>query len=283
MGNLSRRVSALLLIGILATSLAGCGARRTPPPGALTGTVTASGSTALLHMAQAAKELFEEQHEWITVNVSGGGSFNGLTQVSTGAVAIGNSDVEAPADKYPGLKDHKVAVAPFVIITHKGVTVDDLTLDQLARVLRGEVTNWKDVGGADQPITVISRAQSSGSRATIVTTVLKNQGDITRDAVVQDSNGKVRDSVASTPGSIGYVDAPYFDPANHKSLRLDGVAYSPQSVAAGQWPIWTYEHMYTKGEPTGVVKAYLDFVLSKEFQEAYVEKLGFIPVTRMSN
>lgn len=281
MKNVSTRLFVTLLAGLLAFSLSGCGARRTPPPGELSGTVTASGSTALLHLASAAKELFEERNEWVTVNVSGGGTFNGLNQVSTGAVQIGNSDVIAPADKYPGLVEFKVAIAPFVIAVNKDVTVENVTLDQLARILRGEITNWKDVGGPDQTITVVSRQQSSGSRATIVATVLLGQGDITKDAVVQDSNGKVKDGVISIPGSIGYIDAPYYDPAKMKALKVNGVAYTPEAVTQGKYPIFAYGRMYTKGEPTGVAKAFLDFVMSTEFQEQYVEKLGFIPVTRM--
>ncbi|HYG60329.1 MAG TPA: phosphate ABC transporter substrate-binding protein [Symbiobacteriaceae bacterium] len=280
MNRVSRGLAALILTVAVAVSLAGC-AKRTPPEGALSGTVTASGSTALLHLASAAKELFEEQHEWVTVNISGGGSFNGLNQVSTGAVQIGNSDVEAPPDKYPGLVDHKVAVAPFVLVTNTDVAVENVSMEQLAAILRGEITNWSEVGGPSQPITVVSRQQSSGSRATIVATVLKGEGDITRDALIQDSNGKVRDGVISTPGSIGYVDAPYYDPEKMKALKIDGTAYSVEAVATGQWPIYAYEHMYTRGEPSGVTKAYLDFVLSPAFQDEYVEQLGFVPVTRM--
>jgi len=269
-----------LLALTMVASVAGC-ARRTPPPGVLAGTVTVSGSTALLHLASAAKELFEEKNEWVTVNVSGGGSFNGLTQVSTGAVQIGNSDVEAPADKYPGLIGHPVAVAPFILVTNSDVAVENVSMEQLANILRGEVTNWQQLGGSNQPITVVSRQQSSGSRATIVATVLKGKGDITKNAVIMDSNGKVKDAVLSTPGAVGYVDAPYYDPAKMNALNVDGVAYSPEAVANGQWPIYAYGRMYTKGEPTGLTKAYLEFLLSKEFQEGYVEQLGFVPVTRM--
>lgn len=278
--NVRRKLAVLVLALMVAASLAGC-AKRTPPPGAVAGTVTVSGSTALLHLASAAKELFEEQNEWVTINVSGGGSFNGLTQVSTGAVQIGNSDVEAPADKYPGLVGHPVAVAPFILVTNPDVTVENVSMEQLAAILRGEITNWQQLGGADRRITVVSRQQSSGSRATIVATVLKGKGDITKEAVIMDSNGKVRDAVISTPGSVGYVDAPYYDPAKMKALKVDGVTYSPEAVANGQWPIYAYGRMYTRGEPTGLTRAYLEFLLSKEFQEGYVEQLGFVPVTRM--
>jgi len=287
MTNVMKKIGGALLSGALVLALTGCGggAKQAPPAGGdstqISGTVTASGSTALLPLATAAAEQFQDKHSKVTVNVSGGGSFNGLTQVASGAVQIGNSDVEATGDAGKGLVDHKVAVAPFMIIINKDVTATDVTLDQLARILKGEITNWKDVGGKDAKITVISRQQSSGSRATVVATVLKGQGDITKEAVVQDSNGKVLDSVTSTPGSVGYVDAPYYKADKVGALKVGGVVYSPEAVTSGKWPIFAYEHMYTKGEPTGATKAFLDYILSKEFQESTVEKQGFIPVSKM--
>ncbi|HYF79016.1 MAG TPA: phosphate ABC transporter substrate-binding protein [Symbiobacteriaceae bacterium] len=283
MNRMMKMATGILLTSTLVLGLVGCGGKKeNGGAGGLTGTVTASGSTALLPLVTAAQEAFEDQQPDVTINVSGGGSFNGLTQVASGAVQIGNSDVEATGDTAKGLVDHKVAVAPFMIIINKDVTTTDVTMDQLAKIFRGEITNWKDVGGKDAKITVISRQQSSGSRATILATVLKGQGDITKDAIVQDSNGKVLEGVTTTPGAIGYVDAPYYSAEKVGALKIDGVAYSADAVTSGKWPIFAYGHMYTKGEPTGATKAFLDFIMSKEFQESTVAKLGFIPVSRMA-
>jgi phosphate transport system substrate-binding protein len=168
-----------------------------------------------------------------------------------------------------------------MIIVNKDVTAQDVTLDQLAKIFKGEITNWKDVGGKDAKIAVVSRQQSSGSRATIVATVLKGNGDITKDAQQQDSNGKVLDVVGTTPGAIGYIDAPYFKADKVAALKVGGVAYSADAVINGQWPIFAYEHMYTKGEPTGLTKALLDYMLSTEFQNGVVEQKGFIPVAKL--
>lgn len=283
-----RNMSKLFAVSILALSLAltGCGGKKqaqTPAAGGekISGTVTASGSTALLPVAQAAKEIFQEEHADVTVNVSGGGSFTGLNQVASGSVNIGNSDVQPPADQAKDLVEFKVAVSPFVFITHKDLTVNSLTMDQFAKILKGEITNWKDVGGPDQKITVVSRQQSSGSRATIVKVVLNDQGDITKDALVQDSNGKVQETVSTTPGAIGYVDAAYAKAEKVKTLQVNGVTYSPEAVINKQWPIWAYGYMYTKGQPTGAVKAFIDFLLSPDFQEKELPGLGFVPVTKM--
>lgn len=279
--NILLRIPAAALACTLALGGAGCSSRREPPPGALTGTVSVSGSTSVLPLALAAKELFEEQHEWVTINVSGGGSFNGLNQVATGAVNIGMSDIEAPAEIAPDLVEYRVAISPYVIVVHPDLPVEDLTLEQAAQIFRGEITNWQDAGGPDLPVTVVSRPQSSGSRATIIATVLQNQGDITRDALVQDSNGKVRETIIATPGAIGYLESSYYQPDMGRAVRINGIACSTEAVLSGQYPIYSYGRMYTKGEPTGTAKAYLDFVLSQEFQEGYLQELKFIPAAQM--
>ena len=274
-----------LVIAALAVTLAGCGAPKQQgqggAPQAQKETITAVGSTALLPLVQAAKEEFEAKNANVTVNVSGGGSFTGLTQVANGAANIGNSDVDVtPELKDKGLVDHKVAVAPFVIIVNPSVNVDSLTQDQLIGIFTGKIKDWKDVGGNAGRITIIHRPASSGSRATIKEIVLKGQ-EFDPSAVTQDSNGKVFDGIKSTPGAIGYIDAAYLKDGV-KAIAYNGVKYSAEAVTSGQYPIFAYEHMFTKGEATGAAKAFIDYILSPEFQNAYVEKMGFIPVNKMS-
>lgn len=269
-----------LMLGV--SMIAGCGGTKDEPKAAaeVQGTVTASGSTALLPLLKPAQEEFQKKYQKVTVNVAGGGSFTGLNQVSAGSVNIGNSDVPATGEyKDKGLVDHQVAVAPFVFIANSDVTVDTLSQQQYVDILTGKITNWKDVGGKDQKITLVHRAKSSGSRATIAEVVLKGV-EFTDNAVIQDSNGAVRSAIASTPGSIGYVDAAYVD-TTIKALAFNGEKYTADAVINGKYPVYAYEHMFTKGEATGAVKAFLDYVMSKDFQEAYVEKSGFVPMTKM--
>ena len=279
----------ILSMGTLLVSasmlLAGCGgggSQQAASSGGekISGKISASGSTALLPLLKPAQEAFQDKYKDVTVNVAGGGSFTGMNQVAEGSVDIGDSDVNLPDEyKDKGLVDHKVVVEPFVFIVDKANKVDNLTKDQVIGILTGKITNWKEVGGDDQKITLIHRAKSSGSRATISDVVLKG-ANFTDDAVIQDSNGAVRAAIASTPGAIGYVDAPYADDSV-KALKFDGVEYSAQNIIDGKYPIYGYGHMYTKGEPTGAVKAFIDYILSDEFQNSQVEKLGFIPVSKM--
>lgn len=279
----SKLFVAAMTVAVGAALAAGCGGAKeeeTPQTAAVEGTVSASGSTALLPLLKPAQEAFHGKYEKVTVNIAGGGSFTGMNQVAGGAVQIGNSDVNLPPEyQDKNLVDHKVVVLPFVFIAHKDVAVDNLSAQQAADILTGKIANWKEVGGADQPITLIHRSKSSGSRATVAEKVLQG-ASFTDQAVIQDSNGAVKAAIASTPGALGYVDAPYAD-ASVKVLSYDGVKYEPEAVASGRYPIYSYGHMYTKGEPTGAVKAFIDYVMSPEFQDAYVEKNGFIPITKM--
>lgn len=274
------------LVALLA--LAGCGQAAAPQGGnSSTGatdkkTITLAGSTALQPLAQAAAKDFMSKNGGIQVNVSGGGSFTGLNNVTSGSADIGNSDVsiEGNADfKDKGLVDHQVAVEPFLIITNKDVTIDNLSQAQLTDIFTGKITNWKEVGGQDAKITIIGRSASSGSRATISKVVMDGK-DFSSAATAQDSTGNLITAVAQTPGSIGYIDAAYLKDTV-KALKYNGVAYSAEAVINGQYPIYAYGHMYTKGEPTGTVKAYLDYIMSDEFQNANVEKAGFISVNKM--
>lgn len=278
-------IVSIALVALLA--LAGCGqaAAPTPAPSAATidkKTITAAGSTALQPLAKIAADDFMKKNAGVQVNISGGGSFTGLNNVASGSVEIGNSDVTAdssPDTKDKGLVDHQVAVEPFLNIVNKDVTVDDLTQAQLTDIYTGKITNWKDVGGKDEKITIIGRAASSGSRATISKVVMGGK-DFTTAATAQDSTGNLITGVAQTPGSIGYIDAAYLKDTI-KALKYNGVAYTADAVINGQYPIYSYGHMYTKGEATGTVKAYLDYIMSADFQNTNVEKAGFIPVSKM--
>jgi len=244
------------------------------------GKITAAGSTALGPLVKQAADEFGAKYPKVSVDVSGGGSFVGLSQVAAGAVDIGASDV-AYTDEYKdkGLVDHIVAIAPFAIIVNPGVTVDGLTTAQLVDIFTGKVTNWKAVGGPDQAIAIIGRSPASGSRATIRATILGDK-DFDPKGAVLNSSGDVRKAVGTTPGAIGYVDLAFVD-SSVKAIKVDGVACTAEDVISGRYKIFAREHLYTKGEPKGAVKAFLDLIESADFQDRNVAKLGFIPVSRM--
>ena len=173
---------------------------------ALSGTITAVGSTALQPLCEAAAEQFMEKNSGVQITVQGGGSGQGITQITQGAVQIGNSDVFAEAKvkdtaDLEKIADNKVCIVGMGPIVNKDVTVDDLTIDQLKSIFTGEVTNWKEVGGADAAITVINRASGSGTRATFEAAVL---GDTkvpdTFKPQEQDSSGTAAEDGRFHPG-----------------------------------------------------------------------------------
>lgn len=283
--KLSKKLLTMLGVGVLAVSMlvTGCGgdkkAENTAAKG-VEGKVTAQGSTALLPILKVAQEQFEAKNPKVTINITGGGSFTGMNQVANKAVDIGNSDVDLPKDlDGKGIVDHKVVVIPFVLITNPDVKVSNLSSAQATDILTGKIKNQKEVGGDDKAITIIGRSKSSGSRATISSAVLGGQ-DFDAKSVVLDSNGAVKTAVGTTAGAIGYVDAPYAD-NTVKVLDYNGVKYSEQAVVEGKYPIYSYGHMYTNGQPTGATKAFIDFVMSKDFQDANASKTGFIAITKM--
>ncbi len=280
----SKVLIAALALMLGASFVAGCGSENSKDNNAGTsieGTVTASGSTALLPLLKVGQEEFQKKYAKATVNIAGGGSFTGQNQVAAGSVNIGNSDVGLQNNlKDKGLVEHKLVVIPFIFIANPDVSVSSLTQQQYVDIFTGKITNWNEVGGKDEKITIVHRPKSSGSRATIAEVVLKG-AEFTDNAVIQDSNGAVRTAIASTSGAIGYVDAAYKD-NSIKELAYNGVNFSVDNVTSGKYAVYTYGRMFTKGEPTGAVKAFIDYVMSKEFQESYAEKNGFVPITKMS-
>lgn len=243
--------------------------------------IVAVGSTALQPLVDAAGTNFMAEHSNYNISVQGGGSGTGLSQVSSGAVTIGNSDVFAeekeavPANE---LENFQVAVVGMAPVVNKEVGVKGLSKAQLIDIFTGKVTNWKEVGGNDIEIAVINRASGSGTRTTFEKWGLDGAQPI--QAQEQDSSGTVKKMVAETPGAISYLALSYIDDSI-QALALDNVEPTAENIQTNNWKIWAYGHMYTKGTPTKEVQAFLDYILSDTFQKEFVPKLGYLPVTDM--
>lgn len=286
---MKKTMFALAVTGLL---LAGCGNSGNTESSSASSTggekttseqvkIVAVGSTALQPLVDAAQESFTQNNSNYQISVQGGGSGTGLSQVSDGAVTIGNSDVfaeEKDGIDASALVDHKVAVVGMAPVANKDAGVDDLTKEELIDIFTGKITNWSEVGGNDQEITVINRANGSGTRATFEKWGLDGATPV--QSQEQDSSGTVRQIVAQTPGSISYLAFSYLDDSI-QAVSVNGVEPKEENVADNSWSIWSYEHMYTKGEADSDVQAFLDYILSDEIQEGVVKELGYLPITSM--
>ncbi|NLI93729.1 MAG: phosphate ABC transporter substrate-binding protein [Peptococcaceae bacterium] len=280
-------VIALILVLSLSVALVGCSSNTQPTPAPAasgpSGSATAVGSSALQPLAEKAAEMFMEKNKNAKVQVQGGGSGTGLTQVAQGGADIGNSDVFAaeklPADQAGTLVDHKVCVVGFATVVNPEVKVDSLTGKQLIDIFTGKITNWKDVGGQDLKIVILNRPASSGTRATFKKYALNGAEEATGQALTEDSSGAIKKALSDTKGSISYLALSYVD-NSVKALKYDGVEATVANITSGKYPIWSYEHMYTKGEAKGVAKDFIEFIMSDAFKST-ITQMGYIPNSEM--
>jgi phosphate transport system substrate-binding protein len=269
----------LVLVAALAgASLAACSSQAhdtsSSGGGNASGTITVAGSTALLPLVKDASAAYQDAHKDVKISVSGGGSATGITQVAAKAIDIGDSDILAVGQ--PALVDHRVAVVGFAIVTNPSAGVKSLTRKQIQDVFAGKVANWKDVGGADQKVVPVNRPRSSGTRAVFIKTIMGSV-PIAESGLVQDATGTVISALKQTPGAVSYVALSGI--ADGVAIvAVDGVAPTPQTITTGKYPIWSYEHMYTYGEPKGDIAGFIDFVKNGADR---VQQNKFIAVSAM--
>lgn len=313
---MKRKIMALVMTAIVATGvLAGCGGNSdsTGTSGSsegstsessasasaasgeaaadeLSGTITAAGSSALKPLADDAAEYFNELHPDVSITIDAGGSGQGLQQVADGTVDIGNSDVTAEekldASMAEGLVDHQVCVITMAPIVNPDVAeagVTDLTKDQLISIFTGETTNWSEVGGPDEDIVLITRPESSGTRATFEKYALDGNKEASNTSMETDDSGVLLQNVRDTKGAIGYVALSYLtgEDTGVSTVAIDGVEPTLENTYNGTYPVWTYEHMYTNGEPSEVVQAFLDYIMSDDYGTR-MEELGYGVSSKMT-
>ena len=299
--KMKKFIALLTVAGMTATMAFGCGSSSNETSdnaadtntessdSSLSGTITAAGSSALKPLADDAADSFLNDHPDVSITIDAGGSGEGLKQVSEGTVDIGNSDVAAE-DKLDEtaakeLVDHQVCVVTMAPIVNKDVAeagVKSLTKEQLISIFTGKTTNWKDVGGPDEDIVLVTRPESSGTRATFQKYALDGNEEASNTSMETDDSGVLLTNVKSTNGAIGYVALSYLTgEAGVETVAIDDVEPTLENTYSGKYPVWTFEHMYTKGEPNEVTKAFLDYITGDEYG-TQMEKLGYGVASKMT-
>lgn len=284
MFNKKRIFTTVAALGVIALGLAACGSNSKSSSSNSSSSqakITAVGSTALQPLVEKAASNYQSKNSSANISVQGGGSGTGLSQVQEGSVQIGNSDIFAQQQKgidSKKLVDHQVAVVGIAPVVNKDVGVKNVSMDQLRQIFTGKITNWKQVGGKNEKITIVNRVKGSGTRATFEAAVMNGQSAIKSQE--QDSNGTVQKIVSSTPGAISYLSFSYIN-SSLQELSIDNVTPTGANVETNKWKIWSYEHMYTKGQPNKTTKAFLKYIDSTEQQKNLVKKMGYISIHDM--
>jgi phosphate transport system substrate-binding protein len=238
--------------------------------------IVVNGSTTVLPVMQKAAESFMAANPDIKLVISGGGSGNGIKALGEKQcdVAMSSRDIkdkERAAAEKKGVKPVRI-----VPVVNPENPVKDLSLDQLAAIYSGKVRNWKELGGQDGPIVVISRDTSSGTFESWQELVMKKER-VTPAALMQASNGTVVQAVAKNKNAIGYIGLGYLD-KSVKSLTVSKVAASAKTALDGEWPIARELYIFTNGDPKGGVKKLVDYLLAADKGQKDVLAVGYVPL-----
>ena len=299
-------LASALLITMMGVGMMGCGSSNndtgadksadTTKEQSVSGSITISGSSALLPLMEQSIEKFNEKYPDVEISAQAGGSGTGLTQVLDGTVNIGNSDIFAEdkleADQAKQLVDHKVVAQGFAVVVSKSLGIDNLTKDQIKDIFSVKVTNWNQItkedgtAGPDKEIFVVHRKSGSGTRATFEEKILDGDKSLENDSigVMQDSNGAVLTAMKQNEGAISYLGLAYMNTDEAKealtSVKIDGKSDEKANICDGSYPFWSWGHMYTKGEADEASKAFIEYVSSSDNKES-LENLGFISGNEM--
>lgn len=275
-----KRLASLLIAGVVMVGgLTACGGNTEGESAAntqLSGTISLNGSTSMEKVANALKEGFMTANPGVTVQVEFTGSGTGIQAVADGTTDIGNSSRALKDEELAnGLVENVVAIDGIGVIVNNGVTVSDITAEELAKIYTGEIKDWSELGGEKQPIVVVGRESGSGTRSAFEE--LLEVEDLCAYAQELDSTGGVLSSVANTNGAIGYVSLDVIDDTV-STMAIDGVEATEENIVAGNYLLSRPFVMATKGEiseQNELVQAFFEYIGSEEGQ-AIIKKVGLI-------
>ena len=285
---MKRRIIAIMAaVSLMTFGLVGCGSESPQSADAaeqgkneesveLNGTIKLAGSTSMEKLCEAMSESFMEKNPGVTVTVEYTGSGAGLESLAAGSVDIGNASRGLKdEEKASGEVENIVAIDGIAVITNKSCSIKDVTSKDLAKIYTGEITDWAELGGEEQPIIVIGREAGSGTRAAFEE--LLEVKDVCAYAQELDSTGAVLAKVGTTPGAIGYVSLDVVDDTV-SGLKIDGVEPTEEEILAGNYMLQRPFVMATKGEISGqneLVQAWFNYINSDDGKEV-IKQVGLI-------
>ena len=242
----------------------------------LEGTITMAGSTSVQPLSEELANVFMDEHSGVRLEVSGGGSGSGITAAQENTADFGAVSRDVRDDE-TGIKTYTIAIDGIAVIAHSDNEINDITLEDVRKIFNGEITNWSEVGGADEAIVVVSREEGSGTRGAFDDIVLGDEA-LVASALIQNSGGAVREAVSSEANAIGYLSTGSLNDTV-KGLAVDGVEPTPENIVAGDYPVARpFNYVANEDEDlSALAQAFLDFILSDEGQQV-VEDKGFVKV-----
>ena len=285
---MKRRIIAIMAaVSMMTFGLVGCGSNSPQSADAaeqgknvesveLNGTIKLAGSTSMEKLCEAMAESFMERNPGVTVTVEYTGSGAGLESLAAGSVDIGNASRGLKdEEKASGAVENIVAIDGIAVITNKSCSIKDVTSKNLAKIYSGEITDWAELGGKEQPIIVIGREAGSGTRDAFEELLEVKDGCAYAQEL--DSTGAVLAKVATTPGAIGYVSLDVVDDTV-SGLKIDGVEPTEEEILAGNYMLQRPFVMATKGEMSGqneLVQAWFNYINSDDGKEV-IKQVGLI-------
>ena len=232
-----------------------------------------AGSTSVQPYAEILAEEYMIMHPGAAIDIQGGGSSAGITAAKSGIANLGMSSRHLNDDE-KSLWSIEIAKDGLGVIVHPSNSIENLTLDQIRRIYSGEIKNWSEIGGTDSKIHIITREEGSGTRSAFAELVMEKT-EITLKAIVQDSNGAVKQLVKDDENAIGYISLGLVD-KNVKALHLEGVAANQENILNGSYSLSRPFLFVSLSPPSGETKQFIDFVLSSEGQKMLSDE-GLIP------
>ncbi|MEJ2092368.1 MAG: phosphate ABC transporter substrate-binding protein [Syntrophobacterales bacterium] len=267
--TISRSLALLILCGLLASAAVGCGRDKASK------SLCVAGSTSVQPFAEKLAEEYMRQHPQARIDVQGGGSSAGIYAAQQGAADLGASSREL-VKKEKGLQEFPIAYDGIAIIVHKQNPLANLSLGQIRQIFQGKITDWKAFKLKPHPIDIITREEGSGTRNAFEELVMGKKTEITPEALVQDSNGSVREIVANDPYAIGYISMGLVD-RRVKALSVDGVAPTRDNVKNHTYKLVRRFLLVTRDLKPGLCTSFLNYILSPEGQ-SLLESEGLVGV-----